>query len=145
MHRSGHPRSGEQPVTEIRAEVVARLASTALADLPAVIAEEGPTGEELTAAADTLAIMAQSELQESGRLAPSRSVLELRMSQAQAVAAVYGIIERGSPGAWANGDPTLADRLKLLPGEFAHHVTRILASVGLLDPADVAGGDDSGE
>jgi hypothetical protein len=126
-------------VTEVRPEVVSALTSATLVDLPNVIGLLRPTQAELDAAADTLAIMAEGELQESGKLTSSRSVLELRMSQAQAVAAVYGIIERGSPGAWANGDPTISDRLKLLPGEFAHHVTRILANVGLLDPGDVAG------
>ena len=120
-------------MTEVRPEVVARLASTALVDLPNVIAEEEPTSEELSAAADTLAIM------HSGRRVQTVPVLNLRLSQLQALAATYGVLERATPGAWANDDPTISDRLKLLPGEFAHHVTKILASVGLLDPADVAG------
>ena len=98
-----------------------------------------PTQAELDAAADTLAIMAEGELQESGRQVRSKSVLDLRLSEAQAIAAVYGIVEAATPGVWGNGDPTIAARLKILPGSFAEHVTRILASAGLLDPGDVAG------
>ena len=131
MHRSGHPRSGEQPVTEIRAEVVARLASTALADLPAVIAEHLPTPAEYRIAADTLADLARSELQESGQL-PEQSVLNLSLNDLECLAAAWGVVGRWR-GPNLPGTRTLGDAMKVLPTDVVADVVRVLMWGRLVD------------
>jgi hypothetical protein len=123
--------SADEP---IRAEVVAALASTSTANLPAVLAEHLPTPAELHAVADCLADLARSELSEAGYADPSVSVLDLSLNDLECLAAAWGIV-----GKWRSqqlpGTRTLGAVLKILPPDVVTDCLRVL-TWGRLVPDD---------
>jgi hypothetical protein len=123
-------------VTDLRADVVAAIVAATTSNLPAVIEASSPSPSELHAAADLLADLAKSELEQAGAIRPSRSVLDLDCAHIRSIAAVWDVIHKWWP---QPGVPNrLGDLCKVMPADDVRTVMLALAIGGLVDPASVS-------
>jgi hypothetical protein len=118
---------------DLRPEVVAAL--TGPRRLPEDLVDQvlDATPAERQAAAAALTDRTRQHLERAGVLRPSTSVLDLHHDQVQLLAATYGLV-----GPWwatpGYRQRALGDVLKVVPGDVAQTVSRLLRVAGFLPP-----------
>jgi hypothetical protein len=118
---------------DLRPEVVAALSEPA--HLPAALVDQvlDATDAEREAAVGELLDRTPSFFEQAGVLKPSASVLDLHHDQVQLLAAVYGIVMPW----WAQPgyrERSLGSVLKVVPGDVAEAIGRLLRWAGFLPP-----------